>query len=105
MELEAIERAVAGDPADAELALIVTEARATAPRMTTAFEARLESAVAAGFPKPAAKRRAWLRPGPALGLAGAAAMAVAVAVTVLPGDGTHTTDLVVPSHTDATSGG
>ena len=98
MELEAVERALAGDRSDNELALIVDTARAEAPRMTPAFAARLDAAAAEGFAKPAAPRRLHrLRSGPALGLAGAAALAVGVAVATLPGGGSQPASLVAPS--------
>ncbi len=68
-ELEALERALAGDAVDPdlrELAELVEDVRATAPQMTPGFAARLEHQVAEGFPesdeRPAARRlrRRWL---------------------------------------------
>jgi hypothetical protein len=89
-DLQAIEAAVAGDRSDAELAAIVEEARASAPRMSPAFAQRLDDAVAEGFVRPSApRRRLRFSLVPALGLAGATAAAVAVAIAVIPGGGSH----------------
>lgn len=94
-ELEALDAALAGDPADAELTLVVAEARASAPRMSPAFAARLEAAVDEGFatssssPSPARPARpAWLRRPPLMpALGGLAAVLLALAVTVSAIDG------------------
>jgi hypothetical protein len=83
-ELEALEAALAGDPAaEPELAALVRHVRGHAPVMETGFRARLDERVAGGFAKaprsPRARRRRNLMP--ALGLAGcvlAAVVAVAV---------------------------
>ena len=70
-ELDALERALAGDPVDAdlrELEQLVDDIRATAPEMSPGFAARLEHEVAEGFPATAASiprraaraRRRWV---------------------------------------------
>ena len=54
-ELDALDRALAGAPVDAELRELeelVRDVRATAPEMSPAFAARLEHEVGAGFPTP-----------------------------------------------------
>src|SRR3954454_8081812 len=98
LELQAIEAALAGDRSDPELTVVIDETRASAPRMTRAFAARLDEAVAEGFPRASARARSWWRPGPALGLAGAAALAVGIGIAVIPGGGgSHPQTLVAPS--------
>ncbi len=55
-ELDALERALAGEPVHSdlrELEELVRDIRASAPEMTPAFAARLEHEVAEGFPNPA----------------------------------------------------
>ncbi|MDX6664029.1 MAG: hypothetical protein QOG68_235 [Solirubrobacteraceae bacterium] len=85
-DLEAIDAALAGTRPDPELRLVADEVRAGTPAMTPAFAARLDAAVADGFPAaPAAagsggRRRPRLTP--ALGLAGAAAAAVVIGVSL-----------------------
>ncbi|HEX4364636.1 MAG TPA: DUF4349 domain-containing protein [Solirubrobacteraceae bacterium] len=93
-EIDALDRALAGDPVDAdlrELEQLVRDARATAPEMTPAFAARLEHEVAEGFPaqreRPALRDRGrptrrWL-----LLPAGASLAAVVVALAVVLGGG------------------
>ncbi|HEV7804537.1 MAG TPA: DUF4349 domain-containing protein [Solirubrobacteraceae bacterium] len=85
-ELDALERALAGDPVDAdlrELEDLVHDIRATAPQMTPGFAARLEHELAEGLPQPReappARRapRRWLLL-PAAGSLAAAAVAVVV---------------------------
>jgi hypothetical protein len=85
-ELDALERALAGDPVDAdlrELEDLVHDIRATAPQMTPGFAARLEHELAEGFPQPReappARRapRRWLLL-PAVGSLAAVAVAVVV---------------------------
>jgi hypothetical protein len=60
-ELDALDRALAGEPVDPalrELEELVREVRATAPEMTPGFAARLEEEVRSGFPtSPQAARR------------------------------------------------
>jgi uncharacterized protein DUF4349 len=85
-ELDALERALAGDPVDAdlrELEDLVHDIRATAPQMTPGFAARLEHELAEGFSQPReappARRapRRWLLL-PAVGSLAAVAVAVVV---------------------------
>jgi Domain of unknown function (DUF4349) len=67
-ELDALERALAGDPVDAdlrELEDLVNDIRATAPQMSPGFAASLEHRVAEGFPEtdehPAPRKsRRWI---------------------------------------------
>ncbi|HTN23755.1 MAG TPA: DUF4349 domain-containing protein [Solirubrobacteraceae bacterium] len=83
-ELDALERALAGDPVDPdlrELEQLVHDLRATAPEMTPAFAARLERDVADGFPdaapRPKLRRpRRWVLP--AVGVLAAALIALVV---------------------------
>jgi acetolactate synthase regulatory subunit len=93
-ELDALERALAGDPgADPDLAALVADVRADAPSMTDDFARSLDARVAAGFPREprgAAAREALgrLRPTrlawrPVLGVAASAIAALAVAVVLL----------------------
>jgi hypothetical protein len=86
-ELDALEAALAGDPAaDAELAALVRDVRAQAPVMEPAFRARLDERVDEGFAK--AKRRARRRARrnlvPALGVAGCVLAAI-VAIALSAG--------------------
>jgi hypothetical protein len=89
-ELDALERALAGEPVDAdlrELEDLVRDIRATAPQMTPAFAARLEQQVAEGFPEPQEQPaprppRRWML----LPAAGSLA-AVVAAVVVAAGSG------------------
>ncbi|MEA2149293.1 MAG: hypothetical protein QOD69_1123 [Solirubrobacteraceae bacterium] len=63
-ELDALERALAGEPVDPdlrELEELVGDLRATTPEMTPAFAARLERDVADGFAHGAAQQRPQLR--------------------------------------------
>ncbi|MEA2138392.1 MAG: hypothetical protein QOG56_1542, partial [Solirubrobacteraceae bacterium] len=85
-ELDALERALAGDPVDAdlrELEQLVHDVRATAPQMTPGFAARLEHELAEGFPQsreasPARRApRRWLLL-PAVGSLAAVAVALVV---------------------------
>ncbi len=84
-ELEALEAALAGDPAaEPELTALVRDVRAQAPVVQPAFRARLDERVAEGFvkaPRPQRERRRRNLV-PALGVAGCVLAAiVAVAVT------------------------
>ena len=87
-ELEALEAALAGDPAgEPELAALVRDVRSEATTMAPDFRARLDDRVTGGFAK--APRRA--RPGrralvPALGVAGCV-LAALVAVVLSAGGG------------------
>ncbi len=88
-ELEALEAALAGDPAaEPELAALVREVRAEAPAMAPDFRARLDRRVEAGFARAPRRRRfASLRPMiPALGVAGCV-LAALVAVVLGAGGG------------------
>ena len=88
-ELEALEAALAGDPAaDPELAALVRDVRADAPAMAPDFRARLDRRVERGFQRALPRRRfAALRPMiPALG-AGGCVLAAVVAVVVLSAGG------------------
>jgi hypothetical protein len=90
-ELDALERALAGDPVDGDLRDLedlVHDIRATAPEMTPGFAARLEHQLAEGFPDSAespvrrVSPRRWLLL-PAVG----SLAAVLVAVVVVLGHG------------------
>ena len=88
-ELEALEAALAGDPAaEPELATLVRDVRADAPAMAPDFRARLDRRVERGFERALPRRRfASRRPMiPALGAAGCVLAAV-VAVVVLSAGG------------------
>lgn len=83
-ELEALEAALAGDPAaEPELSALVRDVRAETPAMEQSFRARLDQRVERGFERPPARRRFALRPLiPALGVAGCVVAAiVAIALT------------------------
>jgi hypothetical protein len=96
-ELEALDRALAGEPVDAdlrELEQLVRDLRATAPEMSPAFAAALERDVAAGFPgsvtRPRLRRpRRWAL----LPAVGTLAVALVALVVVLGrgGEGASTT--------------
>lgn len=72
-DLEALDAHLEGQRPDPDLALIADEVRSGAPRMSPAFAARLEEAVAGGFagPEPAPRtKRSWRPPLlPAIGVA------------------------------------
>jgi Domain of unknown function (DUF4349) len=91
-ELDALDRALAGDPVDAdlrELEDLVNDIRATAPQMSPGFAASLEHRVAEGFPAtdehpaPRSPRRWILFP------AAGALCAALVALVVVLGSGGH----------------
>jgi hypothetical protein len=87
-ELEALEAALAGDPAaEPDLAALVRDVRAQAPAMAPGFRARLDERVAEGFAK-APKRKPQRRRSlvPALGVGGCALAAI-VALVVAGGGG------------------
>ena len=88
-ELEALEAALAGDPAaEPELAVLVREVRAQAPAMAPDFRARLDRRVERGFERPLKRRRFALRPMvPALGVGGCLVAAI-VAIVLTAGNGT-----------------
>jgi hypothetical protein len=92
-ELDALERALAGDPVDSdlrELERLVNDIRATAPEMSPGFAARLEHEVAEGFPQsqehPAPRGRAR-RLGVLIPAGGMLAAALVALVVVLGGHG------------------
>jgi len=96
-ELDALERALAGDPVDTasssevdvrEFVDLVHDIRATAPQMSPGFAARLEQEVADGFPEtqqrePARRVRRWLL----LPAAGSLAAVLVALVVVLGNQG------------------
>jgi hypothetical protein len=86
-ELEALEAALAGDPAaEPELTALVRDVRAQAPTMEPGFRARLDDRVVRGFakaPRPARRRRPRSLL-PALGVAGCV-LAALVAVVLTSG--------------------
>ncbi len=86
-ELEALERALAGDPVDAdlrELEDLVRDIRATAPEMSPAFAARLDHEAAEGFPTPIPEPpRAARRPQRWMLLPAAGTLAVALVALVV----------------------
>ena len=97
-DLEAIDRALSGDPVEYELRELedlVLDVRATAPQMSPAFAARLEHELREGFPAPReqtsrvrlpARRRLLLLP------AFGSLAAVIVALVVVLGGGSDTRD-------------
>ena len=91
-ELEALEAALAGDPAaEAELAALVRDVRADAPAMAPDFRARLDMRIERGFERVLPRRRfASLRPMvPALGAAGCVLAAVVAVVVLSAGGGSN----------------
>ncbi len=92
-ELDALERALAGEPVDPdlrELSQLVHDLRATAPEMTPAFAARLQRDVADGFPEPVERPvlrrpRRWVLL-PAAGVLAAALIALVVVLGQRGGD-------------------
>ncbi|HEY1539129.1 MAG TPA: DUF4349 domain-containing protein [Solirubrobacteraceae bacterium] len=90
-ELDGLERALAGEPVDADLrdlADLVEDVRATAPEMSPGFEARLAHEVAEGFrdsrePAPRRRPRRWVL----IPAGGCLAAAVVALVVALAGDG------------------
>jgi len=86
-ELDALDRALAGDPVDPslrELEELVSDIRATAPAMSPAFAARLQRDVEDGFPEPSEsprlrRPRHWVLL-PAGGVLAAALVALVVAL-------------------------
>jgi uncharacterized protein DUF4349 len=102
-DLADLEAALAGEPgADPSLALLVSDVRAEAPRMSAGFALQLDERVAEGFPRPAGRRArasAWLaglrehsRANllPVLGLATTVLVALIVSVAVIAGGGSDT---------------
>jgi hypothetical protein len=89
-ELEALEAALAGDPAaEPELAELVRDVRADAPAMAPGFRARLDERVERGFERAPRRRLQSLRPMiPALSVAGCV-LAALVAVVLSAGGGSN----------------
>ena len=89
-ELEALEAALAGDPAaEPELAALVRDVRAEAPAMEQSFRARLDQRVERDFARARPRRRFALRPLiPALGVAGCVLAAI-VAIALTSGGGAN----------------
>lgn len=119
-DLEALDRALAGEPVEyelRELEELVLDIRATAPEMSPAFAARLEHEVSEGFPTPRerpagatrAKRR-WLLL-PALGSLAAVVVALVVVLgdgggpTTFRSDGAAETTALAPSRRDEAAQG
>ena len=100
-ELQALEAALAGDPAaEPELAALVRDVRAEAPAMDLSFRARLDERVEHEFAKAPRRQRFALRPLiPALGVAGCVLAAI-VAVTLTVGGGSNDN-----SNSSSSSGG
>lgn len=102
-ELDALERALLGQPVDPdlhELEELVVDLRATAPQMSPAFAARLERDVADGFPSATAqpklrRPRRWVLL-PAVGVLAAALIAL---VVVLGQNNQDTSQLAVDNST------
>ena len=109
-ELEALEAALAGDPAaEPELAALVRDVRGEAPTMAPGFRAGLDDRVAGGFVKVPRRRRFALRPLiPALAVAGCV-LAALVAVVLSAGGGSNgngsaaVQDLSAPASTQGES--
>jgi hypothetical protein len=89
-ELEALEAALAGDPAaEPELAALVRDVRAQAPIMEPASRARLDRRVERSFVEPRPRKRFALRPlVPALGVAGCLVAGI-VAIALTGGGGSN----------------
>ena len=89
-ELEALEAALAGDPAaEPQLAALVRDVRAETPVMQQSFRVRLDQRVERGFERTVPRRRFAMRPLiPALGVAGCVVAAI-VAIALSSGGGTN----------------
>jgi uncharacterized protein DUF4349 len=116
-DLAELEAALAGEPgADPALAVLVSDVRAEAPRMSATFALSLDERVAAGFPRPAGRRDhviAWLtglrahgraRLLPVLAVAATALVALVVSVSLLTaGDGGKRDDTAVVGQPETTA--
>jgi hypothetical protein len=108
-ELEAIDRALAGEPVQRdlrELEELVRDIRATAPEMTPAFAARLEHEVSDGFPtprerSPLGRGRGPIRRWVLLPAAGSLAAVLVALLVVLGGGGDNETSSVDPTSVGA----
>ena len=108
-DLEALDRALAGDPVEfelRELEELVRDVRATGPEMTPAFAARLEQEVRDGFPSsqerpPISVRRPWQGRRWVLLPAAGSLAAVLVALVVVFGGGTGSQDLSAGAGVDS----
>ena len=106
-ELEALDRALLGEPVELELReleALVNDIRATAPEMSPAFAARLDDEVSEGFPAPRERparvrrvRRPWILL-PALGSLAAVLVAL---VVVLGSDGNDSLSTFAENDTPA----
>src|SRR3954470_6917203 len=109
-ELSALDAALAGAPAaDAELALLVREVRAAAPRLDAAARERLD-ACAATAAAPAKRTRRWRLPGlqvlvPALGVVAAALVAVVLVGRAGDSGESASTGADAPAELQTDSGG
>ncbi len=111
-DLEALDRALAGESVDLdlrELDELVRDVRATAPEMTPAFAARLEHEVSEGFPSPQERpplreRRPWRgRRWVLLPAAGSLAAVLVALVVVLGADDAGDTGTSLSAGPEATS--
>src|SRR4051812_6211724 len=84
-DLAIIDAALRGEDDGSELASLVADVRASAPRMSPALERRLDE-VGGGRPPAAARRRRWWLLAPAGGVAALVAGVVAVSMTGSGGD-------------------
>jgi hypothetical protein len=109
-ELADLDAALAGAPdADAELALLVREVRAAAPRLDAAARERLDARAAAAA-APAKRARPWRLPrlqvlAPALGVVAAALVAVVLVGRTGDGDESSSKTAVTPTELQTGSGG
>ena len=108
-DLEALDRALAGEPVEfelRELEELVRDVRATGPEMTPAFAARLEQEVRDGFPSsqerpPISVRRPWQGRRWVLLPAAGSLAAVLVALVVVLGGGTGSQQLSAGGDADS----
>jgi hypothetical protein len=104
-DLEAIDRALAGEPVERdlrELEELVRDVRATAPAMSPAFAARLEHELSEGFPTPRERPPHGRGRGPVrlwvlLPAAGSLAAVLVALVVVFGGGGDHATNSADPA--------
>jgi hypothetical protein len=109
-DLEALDRALAGEPVELELReleALVRDVRATGPEMTPAFAARLEQEVRDGFPSsqerpPISVRRPWAGRRWVLLPAAGSLAAVLVALVVVFGGGSSSPSQLSSSESPST---